>query len=52
MNWHRITRFGLIVGIAALVVAACGGTASTSNWKTATSLSGGGGMDSLVAADK
>jgi putative spermidine/putrescine transport system substrate-binding protein len=52
MNWHRITRLGLIVGIAALVVAACGGTSSTSDWKTATSLSGGGGMDALVAAAK
>jgi putative spermidine/putrescine transport system substrate-binding protein len=52
MNSHRINRLGLIVGIVALVAAACGNTASTSNWKTATSLAGGGGMDSLVAAAK
>src|SRR6266550_3657411 len=53
MNWHRINRLGLIVGIAALVVAACGGTSNTtSNWKTATSAASGGGMDALVAAAK
>jgi putative spermidine/putrescine transport system substrate-binding protein len=53
MNWHRIHRLGLIVGIVTLVAAACGGTTTTaSNWKTATSASGGGGMDALIAAAK
>lgn len=52
MNWHRINRLGLILGIATLVVAACGGTATTSDWKTATSAAGGGGMAALEAAAK
>ena len=53
MNWHRIHRLGLVVGIVALVAAACGGTTPTStNWKTAASLSAGGGMDALVKAAK
>ncbi|HEY8954008.1 MAG TPA: ABC transporter substrate-binding protein, partial [Candidatus Dormibacteraeota bacterium] len=53
MNWHRIHRVGLVIGIAALIAAACGGTTpSSSNWKTATSASSGGGMDALVAAAK
>jgi putative spermidine/putrescine transport system substrate-binding protein len=54
MNWHRIHRLGLVVGVIALVAAACGpsSTSSTSNWATATSASGNGGMDALVAAAK
>ena len=52
MNWHRINRLGLVLGMVALVAAACGGTTSTSNWKTAESLSAGGGMDALVKAAK
>src|ERR1700704_466063 len=54
MNWHRINRLGLVVAIAALVAAACGGTTPTTstNWKTAASLDSGGGMDALVAAAK
>ncbi|MEP6751230.1 MAG: ABC transporter substrate-binding protein [Candidatus Dormiibacterota bacterium] len=54
MNWHRINRLGLVVAVAALVAAACGGTTPTTsaNWKTAASLSAGGGMDALVAAAK
>jgi putative spermidine/putrescine transport system substrate-binding protein len=53
MNWHRINRLGLVVGIVTLIATACGGTTSTSsNWKTATSAASNGGMDSLVAAAK
>jgi putative spermidine/putrescine transport system substrate-binding protein len=54
MNWHRINRLGLAVGIIALVAAACGPstTTSNSNWATATSAAGGGGMDALVTAAK
>ena len=52
MNWHRIHRLGLVVGIITLVTAACGGgtTASTSPWATATSAASQGGMDALVKA--
>jgi putative spermidine/putrescine transport system substrate-binding protein len=52
MNWHRIQRFGLVVGIVTLVATACGGTttATTSPWATATSAAGSGGMDALVKA--
>src|SRR6266566_9809177 len=51
MNWHRITRLGLIVGIAALVASACcGTTAAASPWATATSAASQGGMDALVKA--
>lgn len=51
MNWHRIHRLGLVVGIVTLVATACGGTtASTSPWKTATSAASQGGMDALVKA--
>jgi putative spermidine/putrescine transport system substrate-binding protein len=52
MNWHRIHRLGLVVGIITLLASACGGTTSTDNWGTATSAAGGGGMDALVAAAK
>lgn len=55
MNWHRIHRLGLVVGIITLVAAACGssGTGTTaSTWGTATSASSNGGMDALVAAAK
>jgi putative spermidine/putrescine transport system substrate-binding protein len=51
MNWHRIHRLGLVVGIITLLASACGGTtASTSPWATATSAASQGGMDSLVKA--
>ena len=51
MNWHRISRLGLVVGIITLVASACGGTtASTSPWATATSAASQGGMDALVKA--
>src|SRR2546426_1205888 len=53
MNWHRIHRLGLVLGVVTLVTAACGssgGTAST--WGTATSAAGNGGMDALIAAAK
>lgn len=53
MNWHRIHRLGLVVGLFALVAAACGGTTSTGGkWDTATSAASNGGMDALVAAAK
>lgn len=53
MNWHRIHRLGLVVGIVTLVAAACGGTATPAgNWGTATSAAGNGGMDALIAAAK
>src|SRR5665213_4003613 len=54
MNWHRIHRLGLAVGVMALVAAACGPstTTSSSSWATATSASGGGGMTALIAAAK
>ena len=54
MNWHRITRLGLVVGIITLVAAACGPTTATSNsnWATETSAAGGGGMTALIAAAK
>jgi putative spermidine/putrescine transport system substrate-binding protein len=54
MNWHRITRLGLVVGIISLLAAACGPSTATSNsnWATATSAAGGGGMDALVTAAK
>src|SRR5712664_3297864 len=51
MNWHRINRLGLIVGIITLLIAACGGTAATpSPWATASSAASQGGMDALVKA--
>ena len=51
MNWHRISRLGLVIGIITLVASACGGTtAAASPWKTATSASAQGGMDALVKA--
>ncbi len=53
MNWHRIHRLGLVVGIITLLAAACGGTTTTTdNWGTATSAAGNGGMDALIAAAK
>jgi putative spermidine/putrescine transport system substrate-binding protein len=53
MNWHRIQPLVLAIAVVALVAAACGGsTPSSTNWKTATSASSGGGMDALVAAAK
>ncbi len=52
MNWHRIHRLGLIVGIITLLASACGGSSTADNWGTATSASGNGGMDALVAAAK
>jgi putative spermidine/putrescine transport system substrate-binding protein len=52
MNWHRIHRLGLVVGIITLLASACGGTTSETNWGTATSAAGNGGMDALVAAAK
>ena len=53
MNWHRINRLGLVVGIITLLISACGGTSTTaSTWGTATSAAGNGGMDALVAAAK
>jgi putative spermidine/putrescine transport system substrate-binding protein len=51
MNWHRIQRLGLVVGIVTLVATACGGTtAAASPWATATSAASQGGMDALVKA--
>ena len=51
MNWHRIHRLGLVVGIVTLVTAACGGTTETASpWATATSAASQGGMDALVKA--
>jgi putative spermidine/putrescine transport system substrate-binding protein len=51
MNWHRMNRLGLVIGIVTLVASACGGTtASTSPWATATSAASQGGMDALVKA--
>jgi putative spermidine/putrescine transport system substrate-binding protein len=53
MNWHRINRLGLAVGVIALLISACGGTTtSAGNWNTATSAAGNGGMDALVTAAK
>jgi putative spermidine/putrescine transport system substrate-binding protein len=56
MNWHRIHRLGLVLGIITLVGAACGSTGGTGNtasvWATATSEASGGGHDALVAAAK
>ena len=53
MNWHRINRLGLAVGVIALLVSACGGTnTAAGNWGTATSAAGNGGMDALVTAAK
>jgi putative spermidine/putrescine transport system substrate-binding protein len=56
MNRHRMHRLGLVVGIIALVTAACGsgggGGGTTSTWATATSAASNGGMDALVAAAK
>jgi putative spermidine/putrescine transport system substrate-binding protein len=54
MNWHRIHRLGLVVGVITLLAAACGpsSTTSNSNWATATSAAGNGGMDALIAAAK
>src|SRR4029077_2069218 len=53
MNWHRIHRLGLIVGIITLVASACGssggGTVAGDTWGTATTAAGGGGMDALIA---
>ena len=53
MNWHRIHRLGLLVGIITLVATACGssgGGAGASTWSTATSAASNGGMDALVSA--
>src|SRR2546425_10767825 len=55
MNWHRIHRLGLVLGIIPLLSAACGSTGggnTASTWGTATSAAGNGGMDALVAAAK
>src|ERR1700730_7986742 len=53
MNWHRIHRLGLVVGIVTLVAAACGGTTTAkTNWSTATSAAANGGMSALIAAAK
>ena len=53
MNWHRFSRLGIAVA-AVLIVAACGSTstAGSTDWKTVSSASAGGGMDALVAAAK
>jgi putative spermidine/putrescine transport system substrate-binding protein len=53
MNWYRIHRLGLVVGIITLVATACGssgGGTTASTWGTATSAASNGGMDALVAA--
>src|SRR3989442_8749681 len=55
MNWHRIHRLGLVLGIITLLSAACGSTGggnTASTWGTAPSAAGNGGMDALVAAAK
>jgi putative spermidine/putrescine transport system substrate-binding protein len=54
MNWHRIQRLGLVVGIISLVATACGSSSSSASdtWGTATSAAGNGGMDALYAAAK
>jgi putative spermidine/putrescine transport system substrate-binding protein len=54
MNWHRIHRLGLVVGIITLVASACGGsnTPASDNWGTATSAASNGGMSALVTAAK
>jgi putative spermidine/putrescine transport system substrate-binding protein len=56
MNWHRIHRLGLVVGIITLLAAACGssggGGTTASTWGTATSEASNGGHDALVAAAK
>ena len=53
MNWHRFHRLAL-AAIAVLTVAACGSSSSagSTDWKTVSSASAGGGMDALVAAAK
>jgi len=50
MNWHRINRLGLVLGIVTLVATACGSTAAVSPWATATSAASQGGMDALIKA--
>jgi putative spermidine/putrescine transport system substrate-binding protein len=53
MNWHRIHRLGLVVGIVTLLASACGGTTATAtNWGTATSAASNGGMTALETAAK
>jgi putative spermidine/putrescine transport system substrate-binding protein len=52
MNWHRIHRLGLVVGIITLLASACGGTSTADNWGTATTAAGNGGMDALATAAK
>src|SRR6266849_1759146 len=54
MNWHRIHRLGLVVGVITLLAAACGpsSTSSSGNWATATSAAGNGGMAALIAEAK
>jgi putative spermidine/putrescine transport system substrate-binding protein len=52
MNWHRINRLGLVVGIITLVASACGSSTTTTSWSSATTVAGNGGMDALVAAAK
>jgi putative spermidine/putrescine transport system substrate-binding protein len=52
MNWYRIHRLGLVVGIITLLASACGGTSTADNWGTATTAAGNGGMDALVTAAK
>jgi putative spermidine/putrescine transport system substrate-binding protein len=53
MNWHRIHRLGLLVGVVTLLMA-CGpsSTVSNSNWATATSADTNGGMQALIDAAK
>jgi putative spermidine/putrescine transport system substrate-binding protein len=52
MNWHRIHRLGLVVGIITLLASACGGSTASDTWGTATSAAGNGGMAALVTAAK
>ena len=52
MNWHRLHRLGLVVGVITLVATACGGSSGSTNWATATAAASNGGIDALVAAAK
>ena len=55
MNWHRIHRLGLVVGIITLVASACGSSStggSTSTWESFDQLRTAGAMarQMLIAA--